>query len=55
MALQLRWRGRPAFGGDVLRLDVHPADLAGGRNVAALERMLRRACHDRVPVTYDAV
>jgi predicted deacetylase len=38
--------------GDLLRLDLHPADLDHPRAVAAVERVLRRAC-DRVAVTYD--
>lgn len=45
-------RGRLAAGGEVLRVDVHPADLAGGRGVAALERLLRRV-HDRAAVTCE--
>lgn len=47
-------RGRAALGGEVLRLDVRPADLDSGRHVAALERVLRRSA-DRRAVTYDAL
>jgi hypothetical protein len=38
--------------GDLLRLDLHPADLDHPRSVAAVERVLRRA-RDRDAVTYD--
>lgn len=48
----VRLRGRAALAGEVLRLDLHPADLERGRNVAALERILRRA-QPRTAVTYD--
>jgi predicted deacetylase len=41
-------RGR----GDLLRLDVHPADFDLPRHVAALERVLGRA-EGRRPITYD--
>lgn len=49
----LRVRGRAALGGELLRLDIHPADLTG-RNVAALEGVLRRS-QQRTAVTYDAL
>jgi uncharacterized protein len=40
--------------GDLLRLDLHPADLDHPRHVGAAERVLRRARrHARQPVTYD--
>jgi predicted deacetylase len=48
-----RW-GRTAHGGELLRLDLHPADLESGRNVGALERILRRE-QCRTAVTYDAL
>jgi predicted deacetylase len=38
--------------GQLLRLDLHPADFDHPRHVLAVERVLRRA-HDRVAVTYD--
>lgn len=50
----LRWQGQAALHGQVLRLDLHPADLRARRNVAALERVLRHA-GDRRAVTYDAL
>jgi predicted deacetylase len=50
----LRGRPNPALGGELLRLDIHPADLEKGRNVAALERLLARERH-RTAVTYDDV
>lgn len=50
----LRLRGQAACSGELLRLDLHPADLERGRNVAALERILRRA-QRRTAVTYDAL
>lgn len=50
----VRVRARAALAGELLRLDIHPADLDRGRNVAALERVLTRA-RTRVPVTYDDV
>lgn len=49
-----RIRGRAALKGDLLRLDIHPADLDRRRNVAALETLLRRA-QGRTAVTYDAL
>ena len=50
------WRGRrPATAvGELLRLDIHPGDLARRSRVAACERVLTRA-GDRRTVTYDAV
>lgn len=50
----VRRRLSGADGGELLRLDIHPADLEGGRNVAALESILQGA-RDRVAVTYDAL
>jgi predicted deacetylase len=38
--------------GDLLRLDLHPADLDHPRHVGAVEKVLRRA-QGRSPVTYD--
>jgi len=49
-----RLRRRAALGGELLRIDIHPGDLDGGRRVAAYERVLRKARHRRV-VTYDAL
>jgi predicted deacetylase len=45
-------RAGATLSGDLLRLDLHPADLEHGRCVATVERVLRRA-HDRRAVTYD--
>ena len=50
----MRIRARGALAGEVLRLDIHPADLERRRNVAALERVLDGA-RGRLPVTYDSV
>ncbi|MEJ7784143.1 MAG: DUF2334 domain-containing protein [Solirubrobacteraceae bacterium] len=50
----LRLRARAVTGGELLRLDIHPSDLERGRNVAALEAILRRA-QGRTAVTYDAL
>lgn len=47
-----RTHWRAATAGRVLRLDLRPADLASGRQVAAVERVLARA-RGRVPVTLD--
>jgi uncharacterized protein len=42
--------------GPLLRLDVHPADLAHPRHVGAIEAVLRRAARARLTaVTYDAL
>src|SRR4051812_47794696 len=49
-----RLRRQAAFAGDLLRIDIHPGDLDGGRRVAAYERVLHRARVRRV-VTYDAL
>lgn len=45
---------RGAGAGRVLRVDLRPADLASGHQVAAVERLLSRA-RGRVPVTLDDV
>jgi len=45
-------RAGARLAGDVLRLDLHPADFDHGRNVAAAEAVLRRA-RTRTAVTYD--
>jgi predicted deacetylase len=45
-------RSGAALSGDLLRLDLHPADLDHPRCVQAVERVLRRA-RDRAAVTYD--
>jgi predicted deacetylase len=45
-------RAGAMLSGDLLRLDLHPADLDHPRSVAAVERVLRRA-RDRDAVTYD--
>jgi|SRR4051794_33021371 predicted deacetylase len=45
-------RAGALLSGDLLRLDLHPADLDHPRCVAAVERVLRRA-RDRDAVTYD--
>ncbi|MEA2256767.1 MAG: hypothetical protein QOG35_2812 [Solirubrobacteraceae bacterium] len=47
-------RAGSLLAGDVLRLDVHPADLAHPRHVGAVEAVLRRAGRGgRHAVTYD--
>jgi predicted deacetylase len=45
-------RAGALLSGDLLRLDLHPADLDHPRCVAAVERVLRRA-RDRSAITYD--
>jgi predicted deacetylase len=45
-------RAGAALSGDVLRLDLHPADLDHPAHIGALEGVLRRA-RRRVAVTYD--
>ena len=45
-------RAGAMLAGDVLRLDLHPADLDHPRHIGAVERVLRRA-RGRAPVTYD--
>ncbi len=45
-------RAGASVSGQLLRLDLHPADFDHPRHVLAVERVLRRA-HDRVAVTYD--
>ena len=45
-------RMRARLGGELLRLDLHPADFDHGGHVRALERVLVRA-HGRRSVTYD--
>jgi predicted deacetylase len=45
-------RAGAALSGNLLRLDLHPADFDHSRHVHALERVLLRA-RDRSPVTYD--
>ena len=45
-------RAGAAISGELLRLDLHPADFDHPRHVAAVERVLERA-RDRVAVTYD--
>jgi predicted deacetylase len=45
-------RAGAAMCGEVLRLDLHPADLERPRNVAAVEAVLRRSA-GREAVTYD--
>ena len=47
-------RGRAAHDTELLRLDIRPDDLDGGRRVARYERILRRERH-RVAVTYDTL
>lgn len=47
-------RARGALSGELLRLDIHPCDLASGRRVSALEHVLRGARRRRA-VTYDAL
>jgi predicted deacetylase len=46
------WLGTRVAPGQVLRIDVHPADFDHPRHVRALERMLRVA-RGRSMVTYD--
>jgi predicted deacetylase len=45
-------RAGAALSGELLRLDMHPADIDHRRHVAALEHVLRRA-RRRTAVTYD--
>lgn len=44
--------GAAVMSGELLRLDLHPADFDHPRHIAAVERVLERA-RDRVAVTYD--
>ncbi|HVR05651.1 MAG TPA: hypothetical protein VMS02_06385, partial [Solirubrobacteraceae bacterium] len=46
-------RARGLLSGEVLRLDIHPADLARANHMLALEWLLARAAADRQAVTYD--
>ena len=48
----LRVRAGALASGNLLRLDLHPADFDRPRHVLALESVLRRAAR-RQPVTYD--
>ncbi|HWI72450.1 MAG TPA: DUF2334 domain-containing protein [Baekduia sp.] len=45
-------RAGALLSGDLLRLDLHPADLDHPRHIGAVEKVLRRA-HARSAVTYD--
>jgi len=46
-------RARGLLSGEVLRLDIHPADLERANHMLALEWLLARATADREAVTYD--
>lgn len=46
-------RASTLLAGEVLRLDLHPRDVALPGHMLALERVLRRALPRRCPVTYD--
>ena len=47
-------RGGALLAGDLLRLDVHPADLDHPRHIGAVEGVLKRARRRvREAVTYD--
>ena len=50
--LKLRVRASAFASGNLLRLDLHPADFDHPRHVLALESVLAGARH-RTPVTYD--
>jgi predicted deacetylase len=49
-----RLRNRGLLAGELLRLDIHPTDLDRGRNIAALELLLRGS-HGRTAVTYGGL